>query len=417
MNTFLNKISRRENSRNEDKNSTEGKEKVKENTAYVPLPKYIDTIQGRVKLKQFKSAKSYFDKLHKLQHKYKGHLAGVEVSLYDKNKSKIENSSFSRRLFMTRYTDQVLSDWLWKWLERPFLSYLLPKKDVWWVMSAANEYFPEISQAPFGDSFIFFYYFAHCIIWTPIFLIYFNNPICRHTKNPVLIGFFFGLFVMTLIDILNNNNTDILVDRNKMRWTFSRSEKQIDDITIVQPTPGSRKLFEEKQKTHGFIFKPGKFEETATNEKLKLLPLKDWYTNDALRFNSGVEGGGPERLAAVSGAGYDENVNILASAYKALSSSGYYIISIIVTIGIVTARVHLKYFSFITPLILLISFITICGVYSWTWSYHASQSYDNLNMKRKILVESLSLSITCCLLVLNCINDPKVKTIFSKVFL
>ena len=54
LNTFLNKISRRENSRNEYKNSTDGKEKVKENTAYEPLPKYIDTIQGRVKLKQFK---------------------------------------------------------------------------------------------------------------------------------------------------------------------------------------------------------------------------------------------------------------------------------------------------------------------------------------------------------------------------
>ena len=425
LNTFLNKISRKEPSRSDDKNSIDGKSV--EIATDVPRPKYIDTPHGRVKFKQYNSAKSYFDKLHKLQHKYKDHLTGVEVSLDDKTKSSVEHSSLSRRLFMTRYMDQLGSDLLWKWVEQPSLSYLLPKKDVWWTMSEKNEYFPEISEAPFGDNFIFYYYFAHCIIWIPVFLIYFNNPICKHTKVPVLIGFFFGLILMSLIDILNNNNTDILVDRNKMRWTLSHSEKQIDDITVIKTNPAlSSLLSPQQQKIQGLVFKPEKFEETAANKNLKLIPLKDWYSNDALKFNAGMVPTEDDLVPEVSAKDaqkdtadvYDDvRQRILMGSYQTLSSSAYYIISSIVTIGIVTARAHLKYFGFITPLILLISFITICGIYSWTWSYHASQSYDNLNLKRKILVESISLSITCCLLALNCINDSKTNKILRSVFL
>jgi len=354
----------------------------------------VDTEHSRLpKLLKYVNAKQYFERLKQM-----------EQGLPIKNPAGSGNKLWP--IFDDEAKDQKFSTLLWSWIEKPFLSPVLPKNDVWWVMGENNEYFPEVTEAPFGNQNIMRSYLIHLIIWIPIFYIYYNHPICgKATKKPIIMGFLFGLFFFLLIDILNNNNTDLLVDKKNMRWNITHSENQIDNMTVIKNGTTSNNIFGDKDKTHGIIFKPKKFSSFAIKENMNLLQLKDWYTN---HWKKSV--GSEDRADEI-------RQKELARAYNSISSAGYYLISNIVTIGIVTARANLKYFRFITPLILLISIITICGIYNWVWTYHASDSYNDLNTKRKILIESIAISVTCCLLVINCKFFRHHDYSYDKIFL
>ena len=270
-----------------------------------------------------------------------------------------------------------MADLLWKWVEKPLNYFLLPPKDIWWTMSKDNIYFPlAASQGPFGDRDILTFYMLHIIIWIPIFWYYFNNSICP-THFAVLFGFFFGLIMFMTIDILNNNNTDLLVDKFRRKWNYSSSESQNDDLTIIKDRHDSK-----KDKSISYLYEPKKFKEMAIKKNLNLLPLKDWYTN---RGDADFKG---------------KTLRELGQSHQSISNAGYYIISSVVTVGIVTAKASLRHFKLITPLILLISLIIICGLYGWEWGYNSAQNYNKLNREKKIIVESISISLTLVLIVL-----------------
>jgi len=385
LHTFYSKISkkRRDETGIYPYNNNKGEEALHSN---IYKKKNTDTIkhQPLPKLIKYINAKQYFKVLNQF---------GSEGE--DSDIGQGDDSTPQRNklwpLFDDEIQDQKISTFLWSWIEKPFLSLVLPKKNIWWAMSENNEYFPSVTQAPFGNQNIIQAYIIHLIIWVSIFYMYYNNPICDNaTQKPVVIGFVFGIICFILIDILNNNNTDLLVDKEQMRWNITTSINQSDDMTVIKKENDSNNIFGNRDKTHGVIFKSEKFSSFAVKKNLYLLPLKDWYTN-YWRKNIKITSETDEIRQA--------NV---AKAHKSLSSAAYYLISNIVTLGIVTARANLKYFRFITPLILSISIITICGMYNWVWSYHDSQEYNDLNFKRKILIESISLSITCCLLAINC---------------
>ena len=425
LNTFLNKISKKESVKDnkvfpqEDDNISE-QETDDGTDDDAPAQEGQSRVFHIPKLIKYMRAKQYFKGLDKTQSTMKK--AGyfnrdrgfglspqtgkepTQVTLNTKNKIK---KSLLWPLFNDTVKDDKVSTFLWSWIERPFLSLLLPKKNVWWVMSENNEYFPAITDAPFGNQNIVRSYLIHIMIWLPIFYIYYNHSICgKATQKPIIIGFFFGLLSFLLVDILNNNNTDLLVDRNNMEWNISSSANQSDDITVIKKTDRQfDNILGNMDKTHGLMYKPKEFSQFAMKQNLHLLPLKDWYTNHWRKSIGDV------------GKTDEAKHKALARAYTSISSAGYYLISNIVTIGIVTARANLKYFRFITPLILLISIITICGIYNWIWSYHAEQSYINLNYKRKILIEAISISITCCLLVINCKFFKHHDYLYDKIFL
>jgi hypothetical protein len=389
LHTFYSKISKKRRDETEiyphNNNNNKGEEaspsniykkKNTETIKHQPLPKLI----------KYVNAKQYF----KVLNQFESEGEDGDIGLGDDSRPDPRHSKLWP-LYDDEVQDGKITDLLWSWIEKPFLSLVLPKKNVWWAMSENNEYFPSVTQSPHGNQNIIQAYIIHLIIWVPIFYMYYNNPICDNaTQKPIVIGFVFGIFCFILIDILNSNNTDLLVDKEQMRWNITTSEKQVDDMTVIKKGNDANNIFGNMDKTHGLIFKPEKFSSFAVKKNLHLLPLKDWYTNywrKHVKITSETD---------------EIRQSNAAKAQKSIGSSAYYLISNIVTLGIVTARANLKYFRFITPLILLISIITICGMYNWVWSYHDSQEYNDLNFKRKILIESISLSITCCLLAINC---------------
>jgi len=391
LHTFYRKISKKGiGGDNMGRNNTKNDGAVGEAT--LAAEPQVDTEHSRrPKLLKYVNAKQYFERLRQVEQ-------GAPVKPTAGSQNKLWP------LFDDEAKDQKVSSVLWSWIEKPFLSLVLPKKNVWWVMGEKNEYFPSITEAPFGSQNIMLPYLIHLIIWAPIFYIYFNHPICgAATRKPIIFGFLFGLLCFILIDVLNNNNTDLLVDKARMEWNISHSEKQADNMTVIKA--GQKQIFGKRGKTHGLIYKPEKFSRFAVEQNLQLLPLKDWYTN-YWKESAGSSSKADEVKQAE-----------LAKAHDSISSAGYYLISNIVTVGIVTARANLKYFRFITPLVLLISIIAICGIYNWVWTYHASQSYNILNTKRKILIESIAISITCCLLVINCKFFQHHDYSYDKIFL
>jgi len=407
LNTFLNKISKKVDERNIVYDNRERDAPSDEHKPKNEINKPIDSSHtDRPKLIKYLNAKQYFKKLDDIQ----GDSAVARESSFRKKTIKNTLASSKRNMFWPLFDDPIMdqkfSTLLWLWIEKPFLSLVLPKKNVWWVMGENNQYFPDVTNAPFGNQNILRSYIIHILIWIPIFYIYYNHPICpQKTQKPVIAGFLFGIICFLFLDILNNNNTDLLVDKSQMEWTISHSENQTDDITVMEKNSEWDGIFGSKDTTHGLLFKPEKFPEFAIKNNINLLPLKDWYSD---YWKKSVGSSGPEN---------EERISRVSTANNAIRSSGYYLISNIVTIGIVTAKANLKYFRFITPLILLISCITICGIYDWVWTYHASESYNQLNFKRKILIEAISISITCCLLVINCNFFKNHNYIYDKIFL
>ena len=323
------------------------------------------------------SAKKYFKNLTKKP----GRQGEIYLSPKNANiaRGKDQGLAVLKKPYFDTQWSAPMADLLWKWVEKPLNYFLLPPKDIWWTMSKDNVYFPiAASQGPFGDRDILTFYLLHIVIWIPIFWYYFNNCICP-SQFSVLFGFFFGLIMFMTIDILNNNNTDLLVDKFRRKWNYSSSESQPDDMTIIKDRHDTK-----KDKSISYLYEPKKFKEMAIKKNLNLLPLKDWYTN---RGDADFKG---------------KTLRELGHSHQSISNAGYYIISSVVTVGIVTAKASLRHFKLITPLILLISFIVICGLYGWEWGYNSAQNYNLLNREKKIIVESISISLTLVLIVLNC---------------
>ena len=195
LNTFLNKISKKVDERNIVYDNREQPASSDEHKPKNKINKPIDSShRSRPKLIKYLNAKQYFKKLNDIQ----GDSVVARESSFRKKTIKNTQASSKRNMFWPLFDDPIMdqkfSTLLWLWIEKPFLSLVLPKKNVWWVMGENNQYFPDVTNAPFGNQNILRSYIIHILIWIPIFYIYYNHPICpQKTQKPVIAGFLFGI--------------------------------------------------------------------------------------------------------------------------------------------------------------------------------------------------------------------------------
>ena len=136
-------------------------------------------------------------------------------------------------------------------------------------------------------------------------------------------------------------------------------------------------------KTKGLIIDSKKFKEQAIKNNIELTSLMEWYDSRAKS--------------------QEHNIDIQTSSdvQPLIIQTGYYIISAMVTIGIVTYRIDPKHFLKTIPLIILISLLCINGLYYWSWDYNSEDSLTNITAKKKILLTAISFSLFLCTMILN----------------
>ena len=78
----------------------------------------------------------------------------------------------------------------------------------------------------------------------------------------------------------------------------------------------------------------------------------------------------------------------------------YYIVTFVITAGIVISHYHIKEYRQILLLIIIISVLALIVMYSWSWEYTLVDMYKSEIFKKKMLIHLVSLSITLYFIIL-----------------
>ena len=80
----------------------------------------------------------------------------------------------------------------------------------------------------------------------------------------------------------------------------------------------------------------------------------------------------------------------------------YYMITMLVTLGLICARMGKKVFYAVLPLIIYISFVTVPPLLVWHWNFSSVQQLTwDRDIKNKIVINGTFMSIAVCLFVLS----------------
>ena len=268
------------------------------------------------------------------------------------------------------------TDYIWKFIERPFVNLFSPKNDVWWSIGENNKHFPPPDLYPLSRTEEFIHILIHIGLWVPIYYsFYAENPI------SLIITFLFGLITLILYDFFKEQNFTFTIagvstdekGLTKNIYTITKSGLQQDGTSVI----GKNDIYNMDDK-EGFLYKGDVFKKIATNNKIPIQSLAQYYEKNC---------GNNDDVT---------NLSILTSIDPDIINTGFYIVSAVITIGIIDARITKKSITNTLPLLIYIASLTLIGVYFYRVDFSAKEVSLNKIRRDKLVIESISISLLFC---------------------
>lgn len=273
------------------------------------------------------------------------------------------------------------TDFVWDNIEKPIVDSFTPEKNVWWAIGENNKYFPQLDIFSLSRIEQLVHIIIHIFIWVSIFYLFYN-------KYPIscIIFSVLGLLTQLIYDFFKESNfyfslTNISTNSdgtNKSIFTITHSDKQMSGTSVL----GKNSIYTFND-SEGYVLKPDVIKNTSNNNKIPMESLSSWYKETCNNNNDGVS-----------------NLDAFSSADPKTMEASFYVISAIITIGIIQARITGKSIKSDLSLIIGISGLTLICIYMWRFDFTAEEVQANRHRRDKLLIESITISLFYCSIIL-----------------
>ena len=242
---------------------------------------------------------------------------------------------------------------------------LLPPKQLWWIIDAEKKTKPDPQIELVGERGTIL--LISIVLWLPI--IYYTYMRDKLSLNITIAVLMVQLITFYLYDIIRMQLFSFVVDQDGDMWLTKTDTgpeysviKHAKDINL-----GNMSL----------LWDPDKFEKFAKARDMKLTSLVELM--DSSNY---VQDKDPR----------ERNMRL---------SIPYYMVTMLVTLGLICIRLGRRIFYAILPLIIYITLITIPMLLLWHWSfYNVQQVARDRDVKNKIVMNGMFMSIAICFFVL-----------------
>ena len=206
----------------------------------------------------------------------------------------------------------------------------------------------------------------------------------KYDKKSIIFSFTTGLFLIILFDIINQNPWEISIS-NEDRNFYLYKPLSVGDAVLTK-----NEIFKFRNKISGGLVDKNKLEQFVKEGKVEYLSLTDW-------LNSQFDNISPSVSLDLT----KNSVKNLNNEISLLIRSSYYLFTMLITLAAVSFRFKKKLFFHILPWILICAIVCLGGMFTYFWDNNYSDQINNLIIKKKLLLTSISFSLAACLSVYN----------------
>jgi len=253
----------------------------------------------------------------------------------------------------------------------PMLDKLAPKKNVLWVIDDKNKFLPSVTMTPVRSNIT---YFIAILVWLPfIFYTYKHDNLSLKVTILILVLELVTFFVYSILSMLLF--TPVLGQNGKI-W-LTKTLKGPEYIVIKnskQINLGNATL----------LWDYDKLKQMAKEKDIEFASLIDFEnaTNNT------------DRRARVG-------ESRMFRSRQLHIGLPYYIVTMLVTLGLICVRMGKKVFYTVLPLIIYICIVTIPPLLLWHWNFTTtSQIVHDRDIKNRVVINGTFMSIAVCMFVL-----------------
>jgi len=267
--------------------------------------------------------------------------------------------------YTTKYNrDSKGNPLIWKYVV-PFIEKFLPKNEIWWVMGAKSTFKPLDTMITTRHGLT---YFIAILVWLPIIFYTYKRDNLSLTVTLFVLGA--QLFSYFIYNIIRLQLFTHVADQNGTMWLTKTVTGP--EYTVLKNT----KKFDLGNTT--LLWDPTKMKQTLEKDNLDLTSL-----NDLINASNYAK---PD----------DPRVRNLRLTLP------YYMVTMLVTLGLICVRLGKRIFYAVLPLIIYITLVTIPPLLVWHWNFaSAHQVAWDRDIKNKIVINGTFMSIALCLFVLS----------------
>ena len=267
--------------------------------------------------------------------------------------------------YTTKYNrDSKGNPLIWKYLV-PFIEKFLPENEIWWVMGSKSSFKPLDTMITTRHGLT---YVLAIILWLPIIFYTYKRDNLSLTVTLVVLGA--QLFSYFIYNIMRLQLFTHIADQHGNMWITKTLTGP--EYTVLKNT----RKFNLGNTT--LLWDPAKMKRLLEKDKLDVTSL-----NDLMNASNYAK---PD----------DPRVRNLRLTLP------YYMVTMLVTLGLICVRLGKRIFYAILPLIIYITLITIPPLLVWHWNFESAHQLTwDRDIKNKIVINGTFMSIALCLFVLS----------------
>lgn len=240
------------------------------------------------------------------------------------------------------------------------------------IIGAKNKYINNIGSIEEPIYLRVLYVVVYVFLW--IIVIYISQTQNNHI--PIGIGFFTGLILFFIVDYINSSKTQYFVDRNVGALVKIKNANTYIGL--------DNKYYKFSDKDAIWLNK-NTFNKLLDNKEINAIPIKVWIEKQYNKFYGSTSVGNPNEIL--------QNTRNVIQA-------GYYMITALITLGILSSSVSYKLSKKIFPFIIFGSIFAVACPSLWVINSSAVSLSTEHIIKFKSLITAISFSICASLLFL-----------------
>ncbi|MEE9572213.1 MAG: hypothetical protein V3W20_04125, partial [Candidatus Neomarinimicrobiota bacterium] len=275
---------------------------------------------------------SNYDRHHSTKDDGNAIISNKDLAFPTMHKNPFETPQNFYKKYTTKYNrDSKGNPLIWKFVV-PFIEKFLPKNEIWWVMGAKSTFKPLDTMITTRHGLT---YFIAILVWLPIIFYTYKRDNLSLTVTLFVLGA--QLFSYFIYNIIRLQLFTHVADQNGTMWLTKTVTGP--EYTVLKNT----KKFDLGNTT--LLWDPTKMKQTLEKDNLDLTSL-----NDLINASNYAK---PD----------DPRVRNLRLTLP------YYMVTMLVTLGLICVRLGKRIFYAVLPLIIYITLVTIPPLLVWHWNF------------------------------------------------
>ena len=265
------------------------------------------------------------------------------------------------------------------------MSYLLPKIPTVWVGDTNTEYTVQdyISQSLSMKAFS---YILYIVLWGGgIHLLKLFNS--RYDRVSIISAFLVGILLIFALDWINDLTWEIAINKADKKYYLVNNAGPFKSGYRIMD---KNNIFKLKKPNHTLLLiDSNKYKKYLDNGEIKDQPFADWKEKEFIESHKAVE------TDIVS------TTKTITDQIEVIMNCAYYIFTILITLSAVAYRINKRLFYRILPWVLGSAIVGLGSMFIMLHEKTYQQFLMHINMKKKLLITSMSFALAACFIFLN----------------